>query len=284
MSELKCQEEVDDELFRDLLSLTKNMDIEPKRNELCYCMSGKKYKKCCMDKEKQSDAEFVELKEFYLAPDVAPEVFQYDMSDEDYHVGADCYEMLLTGDVEEDPEAIELLSELLEKYPTHPVLHNVQALRYLMKGENEAFEKTIQRNLEEFPDSRMNHLLLKYHEYDSYASRFFPQIEKKVEEVLPQDPELKKTYDEERVPLTEFLLTLSLQIYETLFEDKLHRAMHLKEMMVDILEQMEWEDHFLLARVEQLLIVAKFMRRVKIFLANYSGEETDHHGAVPINA
>jgi len=194
------------------------------------------------------------------------------MNNEDYLVAADCYELILTGEVEEDPEAIELLDELLEKYPTHPVLHTAQVLRYLENEENEAFERGIKKNMKRFPDSKMNYLLSKYHEYDSYANRFFSSVGKQIKEKPPLDPELKKTYDEERVPLTEFLLTLSLQIYETIFQEKLHKAVQLMGMMVDMLEQMEWEDHFLLSRMELLITIAKFMRRVKVFLANNSRE------------
>ena len=284
MNEVKYEEEFDEESLRDLLSLTKNMDVEPKRNELCYCMSGKKYKKCCMDKESQSDTKAVELKDFYLIPDTSSEVFQYDMSDEDYNIAADCYELLLTEGIEEDPEAIECLDTLLKKYPDHPALNTAQALRCLMNEENEVFEKTIKRNLEKFPDDKINRLLLKYHEYDLYANQFFPKIGKATEKIFPEGLDLKDTYDKEQVLLTEFLLAISLQIYETLFKEKLLKAMDLIDMMGNILENIEWDSHFLLARMEHLIMVAKFIRRIKIFLANSSEERINHHGAIPINA
>lgn len=266
------QEEFDEESFKDLLSLLKNVDIEPQRNELCYCMSGKKYKKCCMDKEKEFNIEFVESRGFDLAPDMARKVFQYDMSDEDYYIAADCYELLLVG--EEDLEATELLDGLLEKYPKHPILHAAQALRYLVDGEMEVFENKVKQNLKKFPDSTINRLLEKYHECDVYASRFFSTIEKKLKEAPPEGLDFKNTYGKKEVPLTEFLLTLSLKIYKNLFNEKLHKAISLLEMMGDILEQMEWEDHFLLKRMKGLLILAKLTRRVKIFLANYSEEKS----------
>ena len=211
MSELKCQEEYEQESFRDLLSLTKNMDIEPKRNQLCYCMSGEKYKKCCMEKEKEPVSNLVKLKGFYLVPDTDPRVFQCGMTDEDYNIAADCYDVILTGELEEDPEAVELLTTLLEKYPSHSALNSVQALGCLMKGEECAFEDAIKRNLEKFPDSKMNQLLLKYHEYESYAKRFFPSFGKDVKDLPPESPELHDTSDEQ-VPLTEFLFALSTNI------------------------------------------------------------------------
>lgn len=284
MSELKNHEKCDDELFKDLLSLTKNMSIEPGRNDLCYCMSGKKYKKCCADKERRSESNLLEMKEFYLAPDTAPEVFQYDMSDADYFVAADCYEQLLTGEVETDSESVEILDSLLEKYSTHPALNIAQAVRYLMKGENKAFEKVIQRNLEKFPNDRINHLLLKFYEYDSYATQCLTQTGKKTKEAPLADTELKHAYDKEQMTQTELLLTFSLQIFETLFEEKLLKAMHLMEMMADILEKIGWEDHFLLIRLEQHLLCAKCMRKVKIFLANCSDGEVNHCGPGLINA
>ena len=63
------------------------------------------------------------------------------------------------------------------------------------------------------------------------------------------------------------LLTLSLQIYETLYlvKEKLQKAMNLLDMMTNILERMEWDEHFLLARMEHLITIVKFTRRVKYF-------------------
>ena len=270
MNEIEYQEG-----FENLLDMTKNMVVEPKRNELCYCMSNKKYKKCCMSKERDVDIKFIDSKEFHVVPDTRPEFFQYDMSDEDYQIAKNCYEMLLTGGIEENPKALEALDDLLKKYPRHRVLHTASPLRHAMKRENKALKKAIQKNLEKFPDSKINLLLLKYHEYDSYGSQFFLKIREKLEKAPPEDPELNKIYDRKQIPLTEFLLTLSLQIYENLFQEKLHKAMILKDMMTYILEKMGWEDHFLLMRMEQILVLAKIARRLKIFLANSTVKETN---------
>lgn len=238
MNEIKFQEEFDRESFEDLLSMTKTMVIEPRRNEPCFCMSGKKYKKCCMIKKGDLDIEFIDSKEFQLAPDMRPEILQYDMNDEDYHTTAAIYELLLVGKIEKHPKAIEDLNNLLKKHPGHPALHTALSLRHLIRRENEALRKTVQKNLKKFPDSRINHLLLKYHEYDLYGSRFFLKIREKLEENPPEDSELSKIYEEKQIPLTEFLLTSSLQIYENLFQEKLHKAILLKDMMTTILEEM----------------------------------------------
>ncbi len=284
MKRVEDKKEFDEEPLKRLLSLTKNMPIEPKRNELCYCMSGKKYKKCCVDKEEQSVPEYIALKELQLVPDTAREVFQYDMCDEDYHIAVECYELLLTGGFEDDPEAKELLDSLLEKYPTHPALNTVQALRHLIKGEDMAFEKAMSKNIKNFPDSNFVYLLSKYHEFQAYAIQFFSKLGKQVEKAPPVGSAFSNVYDKKRVPLTEFILTLSLQIFEALFQENLHKAIHLSEMVVDILKKMEWEDHFLLARVEQLLVVAKFTRRIKILLANNLEKEVNLHGTVSVNS
>ncbi len=287
MSEVQCEEEFeefDEETIRDLLSMTKSMDVEPNRNDLCYCMSGKKYKKCCMGKENQSDIKSVELKGFYLIPDTDPEVFQYGMSDEDYNIAADCYELLLTGGIEEDTEAIEFLNTLIKKYPDHSILNSMTALRYLVRGEKDACKEAIEDNLKKFPDNKISRLLLKFCEYESYTSQFFPKIGETIEKAPPQDADLTEAYEKEQISLTEFLLTLSLQIYENLFQEKLRKAMNLFDMMTNVLERMEWEEHVLLARMDQLIKIAKFTRKIKIFLANHSEGKGNPHGTIPVNA
>ena len=40
--------DIDLERYRWGLEETEEIFIEPKRNEKCYCGSGKKYKKCCL--------------------------------------------------------------------------------------------------------------------------------------------------------------------------------------------------------------------------------------------
>ena len=195
-----------------ILSLTEHLDIEPKRNELCYCMSGKKYKKCCIDNEKISETSGIESKGFYLIPDTDSEVFQYDMNDEDYNIAADSYDVILMGGAKEDLDDIDILNTLLEKHPDHPVLNTAQALIHLTRGDKKAFTKVAKINLKKFPDNKINHLLLKYHKYESLAKEIISNFQGKVEKHWTEDLSLKETYDKEKVCLSEFLLTFSLQI------------------------------------------------------------------------
>lgn len=117
------------ELAIELLELTKDMDIEPGRNDLCYCFSGKKYKKWCMHNKGVSDAKDIELEEFCVVPDTDPEFFQYGISDKDYKTAASCCEAILSESEEEQTGAAEDLDILLKKYPKHPILNTLLALK-----------------------------------------------------------------------------------------------------------------------------------------------------------
>jgi tetratricopeptide (TPR) repeat protein len=129
------------------------------RNDPCPCNSGKKYKKCCLDKDRhppttETQSESFTIKMDALTPEESKEHYP-PFSEEDEEL---LYELYC--DLNENPECIDSedcdyfqeLAMLRLKYPDHPRILNYIANGYQCLGQKDKMREIITETYEKFPN------------------------------------------------------------------------------------------------------------------------------------
>lgn len=145
------------ELFEHLLE--EMLPVSLGRNDPCLCGSGKKYKKCCLGKERSPPTTERRLESVTITTDaLTPEESQNNypsLTQEDEELLSDLY-----WDLHEYPESIDSeecdyfyeLRMLRLKYPDHPVILNYIANGYQCLGQQEKAMEMITDTYKKFPD------------------------------------------------------------------------------------------------------------------------------------
>lgn len=140
--------------------LEKLPPVSLNRNDRCLCGSGKKYKKCCLEKNSMPSAssevrlESFEIKMDALTPEESKNNFS-DISEEDEELMSVLYH-----DLHEHPETIDSencdyfrqLNRLRIKYPNNPVILNYIANGYQQLGRHDKVDELVVETYEKFPD------------------------------------------------------------------------------------------------------------------------------------
>lgn len=129
------------------------------RNDLCLCGSGKKYKKCCLMKDKPTKIAAVQLESIEitgepLTKEESQNNFQ-ELSPEDEEVMSDNYKNYIKHPERIDSEYCEffkVLNELHAKYPYNPVIFNHITAGYNYLGKRDRAEEWLNKTYEKFPD------------------------------------------------------------------------------------------------------------------------------------
>lgn len=129
------------------------------RNDPCLCGSGLKYKKCCLEKNKELDSSAVRLESFKITTDaLTPEESKNNfpaVSPEDEELMSTLYHNLREHPDTIDSENCEYfqkLNTLRAKYPDNPVILNYIANGYDHLGQEDQVEELIAKTYEKFPD------------------------------------------------------------------------------------------------------------------------------------
>lgn len=150
------EQELEDNKLFDLLD--KLPDIRPGRNDQCLCGSGKKYKKCCIEKDRSLTprkirTETVCIKSDPLTRDEAKNNFP-DLTGKDEKILTNIYHTLLeypdTID-SEDNDYFRQLHLLRAKHPDNPTILNFLINGYKILGMEQKVEDLIQEAFEKFP-------------------------------------------------------------------------------------------------------------------------------------
>lgn len=134
--------------------------VSLKRNDLCFCLSGKKYKKCCLEKKKQSLSSVnLRLESFTISMEpLTIEESKYSievMSEEDSELLTDLFLQM-----NQSPETIDSeecnffkqLNILRMKYPDSPVIMNYLSNGYQILGDLDSVDKLTKETYSKFPD------------------------------------------------------------------------------------------------------------------------------------
>lgn len=254
-----------------ILSDCKNMDLDPKRNDRCYCMSGKKYKKCCLGKSDFSKPKILSLPNFNLLSEIHEDVFELGMEEDDYINAYHAYMTFVFFSFSVEGEDLADLDFLLEKYPDHPFIHIADAVQLLTRRKHDAFAAKVKKNIDKFPTQPINPLLLQYHEYFLYTEKYCNTIDRSSLPPMPADKEIEVR---EEYFLSEVMLNYAIQICKHICLDYLESAMLIFTCMHDFLENNSEEDgffeHFLLIEMERILECAVFLKKFKVWAANHT--------------
>lgn len=131
----------------------------PSRNDACYCNSGKKYKKCCITKEKSRLSPTVgivsyNIKYVPLTLEESQNNFPV-LTDEDNKILSELHFQFI-----KQPKTIEFensdyfqkLNGLLIKYPNHPMILNHIGSGYQLIRQKDKLVKLVYKNYENNPD------------------------------------------------------------------------------------------------------------------------------------
>lgn len=192
------QEEIEPNLLEEEVNslfglLEKLPPFSLRRNDLCSCGSGLKYKKCCLAKNRSSSSSAVYLESFEIKTDcLTPEEYGNDfpISPEDEELMTILYDNL-----HEHPDTIntedcdyfQKLNALHVKYPDNPVILNYIMNGYDCLGQQDRVEELIAKTYEKFP----NYLFAQTAQASIYLRDGFPE---KALEVLKGAYTLKQLY------------------------------------------------------------------------------------------
>lgn len=218
------------------------------RNELCYCGSNKKYKKCCLEKLRKNPS-IMRLESFTIKTDsLTPEESKNnytDLSEEDKDLMTNLYhnfhkhpELIDS----EDCEYFQKLDALRIKYPDNPVILNYITNGYDLLGHLDRVEKLIEETYEKFP----NYLFAQTAQANVYLRGGFPE---KAIEVLKGAFTLKQLYPHRNVfHITEVSAFENCMVkYFCMIRDLKQAERHLK-----ILQQILDEDNNLLHDAQRI--------------------------------
>lgn len=235
------------------------------RNDLCLCGSGKKYKNCCLKKNRPSPSSQMRTESFEVKSDaLTPEELQYPLptlSKEDEELMA-----MLHHRLQEHPETIESeeddyfkqLNALRSKYPDHPTILNYLGNGYQCLGQTERLEKMINEMLEEFP----NYLFAKTAKANLYLQKDLPE---KAFETLNRAYTLKQLYPHRHVfHVTEVKAFEYCMVQYSCKTQNLEQAEFHLQVMQEILE----EDDPLLQHAEEIFKALKAIHNFKVGLSH----------------
>lgn len=134
------------------------------RNDPCLCGSGKKYKKCCLEKNKKISPSKVRLESFVIKSDpLTPEESKNNfpaVSPEDEELISTLYHNLEKHpDMidSEDCDYFQKLNAIHSKYPGNPIILNYITNGYDCLGQQDRVEELIAKTYEKFPDYLFAH-------------------------------------------------------------------------------------------------------------------------------
>jgi SEC-C motif. len=243
------------ELFKDLPTPSLG------RNDPCICGSGLKYKKCCLEKDKNCTAPVTSLKSFEikmdaLTPEESGNKFPALLPEDQklmtilYH---DLQEYPDTVD-SEDCEYFQILNALHIKYPDNPIILNYITGGCNHLGQKDQVEELIAKTYEKFP----NYLFAQTAQASIYLENGFPE---KAFEVLKGAHTLKQLFPSRTVfhisEVKAFELFMIRYFCET---EKLKQADTHLQFLQEVLE----EDDPLLQDAQEIFESSKTLFNLKI--------------------
>ena len=125
------------------------------RNDVCYCGSGKKYKKCCEAKKREPVALVSVNFEIAYEPFNEESNPNIPLADEDQKLVEEIFHMITSHPDQARSRSGEYktaLHQLIEKYPQKPSLWNHLAIVHSICNEEKQMEEVICETVNRFPD------------------------------------------------------------------------------------------------------------------------------------
>jgi hypothetical protein len=235
------------------------------RNDPCHCASGKKYKKCCLDKDTSSSA----------VSKVQPEPFEItaepmnseeskshypDLPQEEEEVLADLYYLL-----QENPEEVysencsyfQILELMRIQYPKNPIILNYITSGYQHLGLEDKAKTLIFETYEKFPDYLFAQIAVAH----AYLDDKFPE---KALETIKGAYSLKTLYPHRNVfHVSEVSAFENLMVRYFCMKQNIGQAETHLAFMKEVLE----EDNDLLQLAKQMIRYAKGMTNSQVRLS-----------------